>query len=451
MTGPKDAATGAAAPAERQAGEAAPRERLMIPAVDGFRGLAVLMVVLYHVSYGAGRGELDGGIIRNVILAGYTGVDLFFVISGFLLFLPTVISGGRFGNVRAYAVRRMARILPAYYIVLVATVVVFPLVTNQDAGGLPYNSGEGLLSFIFHLGFLQHTVGIALGFPEGFLVHGAVWTLSLEVCFYIVLPLVAARYYRRPFLWLTAALAISLVWRTLATHAPMSASWLPGAASPEAVRLILVTQFPTYLVQFGAGMTAAWAFVKLRRAHVNRLAWITVPVQIVTATAAVLAMRAASGREVAATAGVYEHWTGTTFVALMFAVLLLATVLAPRWAQLPMTNPVARRLGDISYGVYLWHLLFIGLALYTLDFTPDGTVWAFVRLLAFVMAGSVVAGWLSLVLVERPAIRWGRRKARQIEAAARRVGTADATAPDATAPNNIAPDTTGAALRPEPA
>ena len=206
-----------------------------------------------------------------------------------------------------------------------------------------------------------------------------------------------------------------MVWRTLAVGTGLAASWLPGADTPEAMRLILVTQFPSYCVQFAAGMTAAWIFVKLRSAHVNRLAWITVPVQVAAVVAIVAGMRNAGARDVTATAGLYDHFTGTTFVALSFAVLILATVLAPAWAQLPMTNPVARRFGDISYGVYLWHLLLIGFALHTLHFQPTGTLWAFVRMLGFVLAGSIVAGWLSLRFVEKPAIQWARRRSKAME------------------------------------
>jgi peptidoglycan/LPS O-acetylase OafA/YrhL len=416
-------------------------ERLEIPAMDGFRAIAALAVVLYHVSYGAGRPPLDDGVIRNVLLSGYMGVDFFFVISGFLLFLPTVVSGGRFGNVRSYAVRRAARILPAYYVVLIAVVALHSLFIDSPVD-LPYNSPSGALSFLFHLTFLQHTVGVLLGFPGGFMVHGAVWTLALEAGFYVVLPFVAERYFRRPFAGLVVALAVSLAWRAGAVNFPSAISWLPGGEDLGTLRIILLTQFPAYAVQFAAGMTAAWIFVKLRRAHVGRLAWITLPVQVAAVATIVLAMNAAGKGDLTGSAGTYDHFTGTTIVALAFAVLVLATVLAPRWAQLPVTNPVARRLGDISYGIYLWHLLFIGFALYTLHFAPDATLWAFVRLLAFVVAGSVVTGTLSFLLIERPAIRWARRKSKELESASRQDG--------ATGADVVVPDP-AVALRPEPA
>ena len=104
--------------------------------------------------------------------------------------------------------------------------------------------------------------------------------------------------------------------------------------------------------------------------------------------------------------------------ALAFAVLVLATVMAPKRAQVPVTNPASRWLGDVSYGVYLWHLMVIGFALTSLHFAPDATTWAFLRMLGFTLTVSLLIAWASLAWVERPAIRWARRRSRVLEARA---------------------------------
>ncbi len=80
--------------------------RVRVPAIDGLRGYAALTVLLIHVTYYSGRPPLDQGIIRSVLVSGYMGVDFFFVISGFVLFLPAVTNKGRLGNLRSYAERR---------------------------------------------------------------------------------------------------------------------------------------------------------------------------------------------------------------------------------------------------------------------------------------------------------------------------------------------------------
>lgn len=394
--------------------------RLRVPAVDGFRGYAAVAVLLFHVMYGAGRPALDEGLIRSVVVAGYMGVDFFFVISGFVLFLPAVTNGGQVGNLRGYASRRAARILPAYYLVLVAVVVLHRFIAAIPAD-LPQNSLRGLLSFALHLTFLEHSVGLLLGIPEGFALHGAVWTLTLEAMFYVALPLVAGWYFRRPFLGLAAALVVSALWKLGAVHQPYSIDWL-GGGDRDTLRLILVTQLPTYLAHFAAGMTAAWLFARLHPRANPAMARAAVGVQVAMVAVVVLSMRAAGMRDLRRVGGLYtdasgrwhyEHWTDTTVVALAFAVLVLATALAPRWAQWPATNRVARFLGDASYGIYLWHLVVIGFALQTLDFAPDRTNSAFVRMLAVTLPVSVVAGWLSFVLLERPFIRWAQARSRR--------------------------------------
>ncbi len=392
----------------------ADQPRVVVPALDGFRGLAALTVVLYHVVYGSGLPSLGNGGLRNVFVSGYMGVDFFFVISGFVLFLPTVLNAGRFGQVRAYGIRRAARIIPAYYVVLVAAVVLQPLVSAKSTV-LPWESGAGAFSFLLHLSFLQHTVGLLRLYPEGFLVLGVVWTLTLEVMFYITLPFVASWYFRHPFIGFAIAFGVSMAWKLTVVHTSFSVGWLPATESPTLLRLILVTQFPTFLAQFAAGMTAAWLFVQWRTAKQAWVPWVAVSVQVVAAVAVVWGLRTAGIHDLTATVGTYDHWTGTLPVALAFAVLMLATVLAPRWAQSPVANPASRGLGDISYGVYLWHLLIIGFAITTLGFDQNATTAAFLSMLALTLVGSIGLGTLSLLFVERPCIRWARRCSRRID------------------------------------
>ena len=396
---------------------------VVVPAIDGFRGMAALSVLLFHSLMGAGRSAVDEGSIRSILVSGYMGVDFFFVISGFVLFLPTVLKGGTFGNLRAYAVRRAARIIPAYWVLLAVLAVAQPLITTVRTD-LPYQSGEGLLSLLLHMTFLHQTVGLVLEYPVGFATHGAVWTLALEATFYALLPLVAAWYYRRPFVGLLLAVAASMAWK-------LAITW-PGSVDPKAWdywRIVLIIQLPTYLAHFAAGMTGAWVFVRVKDWVTGRARRAAALAVQVTAAAGVLAgMRYEGMRDLLAVNGIYDHFTRPVYIAFLFAVLLAATGLAPPWAQLPFANRLSRRLGDISYGVYLWHLMFIGFAVTTLDWVPDASNWAFARMLAFALPLSLLAGWLSMVLVERPAIRWARKRSAAISRRAARAPRRDAGA-----------------------
>jgi peptidoglycan/LPS O-acetylase OafA/YrhL len=258
------------------------------------------------------------------------------------------------------------------------------------------------------MSFLHTTVGLWLRYPAGFGTHGAVWTLALEAMFYLLLPLVAAWYYRRPLLGFLLALGVSMAWKLAVTWGADPRAWSYG-------RIVAIIQLPTYLAHFAAGMTGAWIFVRLRHrvtGPARRAA--AVAVQVTAAVGLLLGMRLEGTRDLLARNGIYDHFTRPVYVAFTFAVLLVATALAPPWGQLPFANPLSRRLGDVSYGVYLWHLMFIGFAMTTLHWRPDASTWAFVRMVAFALPLSLLAGWLSMVLVERPAIRWARKRSAAI-------------------------------------
>lgn len=394
---------------------AAEGRRLRVPAVDGFRGYAAVTVMLVHVTYYSGRPPLDQGIIRSVLVSGYMGVDFFFVISGFVLFLPAVTNRGSLGNLRSYGERRAARILPAYYLMLAAVIVLHPLLVAPV--DLPHTSVRGAISLLLHLAFLQHTVGAVLSLPMGFAVNNAVWTLTLEALFYVLLPLLAGWYYRRPLVGLVTAFALGRLWEALATSELFL--FTVGGKLYD-LRVSMVMQLPTYFGHFAAGMTAAWLFMRLQARRSRLVPWLAVPAQALALGVIILIMRSAGTRDLVRGGHPYtdgsghwhfEHWTHTGRVGLAFAALILATALAPRWAQWPATNRLVRLVGDASYGIYLWHFPVIMFAFTTLHFTAY-TNQSFFRLLAVTLAGSLVLGWLSFVFVERPFIRWAQRRSR---------------------------------------
>ena len=387
------------------------RSRLTIPSIDGFRGLAAVTVVLYHCFLGAGQPQLDEGPVRAVLAAGYMGVDFFFVISGFVLFLPAVLNAGDIGHRRSYLLRRIARIGPGYYLFLFVALALTPVFVD-DAIPLPHEGSDGVMLFLSHLTFLQHHVGRLFGEPYALLALS--WTLTLEALFYVLLPYIARSFHRHPVRWLGGALAVSIAWRYAVTHAADTLGWL-GAGGWDPTRLaraqlFLVTQFPSYLAHFALGMVAAWGFVRLRNRARQVPAAVVVAVQVASLVAVLLAMRIEGIR--ALTEVGYGPWTRTTHVAVLFAALLVATALAPARFQWPVANPVSRWVGDVSYGTYLAHLMLVVVAIITLDFEPANSWTAFLRMVAFVVPASLLAAWISFVLVERPARLWAARKSR---------------------------------------
>lgn len=106
-----------------------------VPVLDSFRGLAAMGILLYHCWRLSGEPALGGGPVRDGLSAGFLAVTLFFVLSGFVLFLPVARRDGVFGPVRAYARRRVARVVPAYYAVLIVCLPAYPLLTTGAMAG----------------------------------------------------------------------------------------------------------------------------------------------------------------------------------------------------------------------------------------------------------------------------------------------------------------------------
>lgn len=163
--------------------------RPWFPGLDGLRGIAAVLVVVFHVTGAVDRfprwtwGE---GLARF----GNLGVALFFVLSGFLLsrpFFAAHLAGEQRPDLARYAVRRLARIVPAYWVAL--TVWLFVIRDRPPSGGAPV--------YALLYGFGQ---GYDRDYIDGGGSLSVAWTLSIEMAFYIVLPGLA---------WLLCRLAAS--------------------------------------------------------------------------------------------------------------------------------------------------------------------------------------------------------------------------------------------------
>ena len=152
-----------------------------VPALDGVRGLAILMVIVFHVTktLPSMHVEIPHAAFRLLCL-GQTGVDLFFVLSGFLItgiLLDTKNMSGRF--VKFYG-RRILRIFPLYYVVLLAGV----LITIETTGQISRQHGIPWIWLFSYLGNVPPTRGV--DDP----CFGHFWSLAVEEQFYLIWPAV---------------------------------------------------------------------------------------------------------------------------------------------------------------------------------------------------------------------------------------------------------------------
>src|SRR6185312_750196 len=234
-----------------------------IPGIDGLRGIAVLWVALFHflvLRPGDAASRAIAATPAGPLAAnGYRGVDLFFIISGFLLAMPWFVHAAAHRespSVLAFYRRRFWRIVPAYYVQLA---ILFGLVLPALRGVALWRSDlyVYLYNLVTHALFLHNTTPLSSGSMQ---VNGALWTLAVEAQFYLLLPLAMPVVVRWPRASLLAAIAAAQAWRVAAEVdlVPLVRLevWLgrPWGWPEDVVRHLLAYQLPSYLGHFALGM-----------------------------------------------------------------------------------------------------------------------------------------------------------------------------------------------------
>ncbi len=227
-----------------------------IPAIDGFRALACLMVYVYHVWQFAGSPALDVAIfgtpvnVFRPIWEFPAGVDLFMVLSGFCLFWPLCKNPEALArwNWREYGRRRVRRIVPPYYMAI-AYAIVLPLALVAAFRVLGLEANWPQLPSPWQIG--THVLFIHTLFPSMWYgITGAFWSLGLEAQFYLVFPLVVACFRRFRLAALAVMVLVSIVYRIAASAVT--------AHDDFNVQMVASIFFLGRWMQFAAGMAAAW-------------------------------------------------------------------------------------------------------------------------------------------------------------------------------------------------
>jgi peptidoglycan/LPS O-acetylase OafA/YrhL len=358
-----------------------------LASLDGLRGLAALTVFLFHgwlytmprpnASNRSSFGDYAANELR-------LGLVLFFVLSGFLLSRPwfaAALEGRKSPDVRHYVRSRIARIAPAYYAALIGSIVLLWGLAGTAGVRLP-PAGELPLFFVFAQNFSPSSV-MKLDPP--------MWSLAVEVGFYVLLPFVGWLAVRLPprrraqALTPLALLVVGVIY-----------NWsIAGTGLDQTFTKTLAAMLP----YFAVGMLGALAVHARTIGPRTRRGLLAGGLALVLADAFTKAAVPAYGVDVGHAFSIYRDLPSSIGFA-----IIIATVAATPASRL-LGSRVLASLGAISYGFYLWHvpvLLFMrGHGLLPLD-PVLGTLAAL---------GPVVAvSSLSWVALERPVIDWARRR-----------------------------------------
>lgn len=356
-----------------------------LDSIQALRGLAAAFVVLYHsgLRLGGGEGHGEGGVLAwltaHVIQRGHVGVDVFFVISGFIIAWVAVLAPVAPETPARFAIRRLCRLAPPYWVMSALHAALLNPVS--------------LAVFASSLAFLPTAQSDApyYGYPA--LYVG--WSLNYELAFYAIFAL-ALWMARRHALWVVAAVlgstTVVLPWLRFGAvnldpehlH-PFASTWLSMVSNPLVLEFLL-------------GCALAWLYARTR--------------DLLTPSVAALLCAAGATAFVWSVVAV-EPTFSLVGRGLPAAALLFGALAAEHCGLLRIPRPLMR-LGELSYALYLVHPTVIeGVKRMTPELRPDQPGW---QLLRFGVNVALSLG-LALLLhrwVERPGMAFGKQWALRV-------------------------------------
>jgi len=405
-----------------------------IPFLDAVRGIAVLFVLVRH-AWGLSwspSASIAGIELSRIIVMMSSGVDLFFVLSGVLLstrFLRADANGKPAPEYLPYIKARILRIGPPYWLVLFLVVLFYtPVFIPQEKVW----STTGAAIFISHLAFGQSLFLFSFG---AYSVGTPFWTLTIEMLFYLVLPLVVRAFYRgRWWQGILAAFLLSSVWLYLCRyHLDGLVDFLQRHTfglgwSSEGVRFFLSHQILGYLPHFAIGIGISALLLK-PRTHplLNETAGL---LYALLGAALLLALMFKLGglslaygfqdptayfRANDRAARLFYYFESMPF-AVAYGLIILGLSLGSSMLKRSFASiPGLALFGVLGYSIYLIHM--------PLLYTMNNHYWIAAEthpwwhLAKFLTAGTGVILLLSLILfltVEKPSMIWSARASQRV-------------------------------------
>jgi len=307
-----------------------------IPALDGLRGIAIGLVLWHHAPDILGF-HLYRSRFWVSSKGGWLGVDLFFVISGFLITSILLRTRGKPDALKTFWIRRAFRIFPAFYLYIsVAALCLFTYIGFSPDDPLGRDP-RPWLPYLFYLGNFEI---MRTTYPIGELA--ILWSLAIEEQFYLVWPMVVLSLPLR---------RIAVVCAYIITLAPLVRIAMALTLGPRGIYVFTLGRADTLITG------ALLALLLARPARRDRvLQWAR---RLALPALLILLYTVWVPYHVTKPGQCPRYWVviGYTWVALSCAVLVALTVKASPLVRLVLANRPLMALGRISYGVYLWHFL----------------------------------------------------------------------------------------------
>jgi peptidoglycan/LPS O-acetylase OafA/YrhL len=377
-----------------------------LPGLDGLRALAVSAVLVYHAGNWSGSGAPGIQWMRG----GYLGVEVFFVISGYLITSLLLIErrSRHTTDLAAFWLRRARRLLPALY-TLIAFWTTYAVVFLRDE--VERLRGDVIAGLVYVTNWYQISTASyggnaaeANGQRPSLFKH--LWSLAVEEQYYILWPIAFAVLIVRLGRGHTRRLVIGLSITAAIWMAALSTfSWLPGHPdfslpidnhNLDPTRIYEGTDTRAAGLLLGSWLAFVWAPARIR-GHVGRGAPVVLDLAAVAALVWLFRLHQTTEFK-----GVFLYRGGMYLIGILTCIVIVTVVHPASHVGLILGNPLFRWIGLRSYGIYLWHWPIYQVTRPGLDIGLDGVANLVLRLVLTLAAAEV-----SYRYVEMP-VRQGR-------------------------------------------
>lgn len=374
--------------------------------LDGVRAIAILLIVNYHFWQQSWLWNLwDGALLRKfgiydisanyLASTGYVFVDLMLLLTGFCLFLPyarAMYENTKLPDARRFYVRRVARIAPSYYFCIAVFAIFFVKLSDYASVNL-YIHDLGS-----HLTFTQMLTHSA--FNTKF--NGVLWTLGVEAAFYIIFPIVAKCFSKKPILTYISMCGVS--W--------LNYIFVFTKENPD--YSFQVNQFPTFLCVFANGMMAALVFVyianDLKHSKITTTFFTILTISSLYFICVMLKYNLYGNSNI-------KKWQidNRYLLSLLFTVFIVGLCFSFNFIKKLFDNRLMRFIAEISFNLYIWHqFISVKLKEWKIPYwnVPDGELpqevmgskwqWKYTIICWVVSIGFAI---LTTYLIERPAAK----------------------------------------------
>ena len=367
-----------------------------IDVLDGIRAIAILIVVWFHFWQQSWLMPIAGDFnIDWIPRNGALLVDMLILLSGFCLFLPyarSMVYKTEAPHAKSFYKKRVARIFPSYYFNVFLVLLLFALPLGEYAN--KSFLWKDLLSHIFFVNNLSYDTLVATK------LNGVLWTVAVEFQFYLIFPLLAKWFQKRPILTYSCMTLIGLI-----------SSHFISQNFGTLNQALYVNHTLTFLSVFANGMLGAWAYISIT--HDKKPVKAEQFLYILMTLAGLVLYKILCDHHMNCPNGQQWQVKYRYVLSLVYLLILFGCLMAQQYFRFFLGNRLMKFLATISFNLYIWHqyiavkLKEFRIPYWEGDIPPNQLgdkpwMWKYMLLC---IAVSLVVAILTTYLIEKPLAR----------------------------------------------